>query len=465
MTRVKLRARDRRRQRASRRALTGCARSSALWCAGDAGSRDDGCARRREEQSEPASRLGYRSSYYTRTLVTRCGPARVAGAAGSRRPVLDRAFRTLSTLRAGVGGDAGRDIRAGRFDPQGQGDHRGVPAAMSSRPPPSPPSTSAWTKASTPSPDAPSPSLSLTSSSTLVMKRCARAAWSPSQAVLIAVGIDWDGRRRSWLSTSPTVKAAPPGRTSCSDCAGAVFAASSSSSPTTTPACVRPSARFCRSGPSAMRYVHFLRNALDHLPRKADNNCLQELRSLYDRRNAGRGPPRPRRLDHTPNGETATGSLSIGSRNDRGNLRLYYRLPRQSIISVSRAPTCSNGSTRRSSRRSPRRAHLPNASACLRLVHSTLAVETHENWLEAHRYLNMNDLQEHRKPPFAKPLTQPTPGPPFAELTHSIGGFLLDVTPQAVESRTRCEGKQSRPASGATQRRAFRGVICCSCNA
>jgi putative transposase len=25
------------------------------------------------------------------------------------------------------------------------------------------------------------------------------------------------------------------------------------------------------------------------------------------------------------------------------------------------------------------------------------AVETHENWLEAHRHLNMNDLKEHKK--------------------------------------------------------------------
>ncbi len=30
--------------------------------------------------------------------------------------------------------------------------------------------------------------------------------------------------------------------------------------------------------------VHFLRNAPDHLPRKADDDCLQELRWLYDRR-------------------------------------------------------------------------------------------------------------------------------------------------------------------------------------
>ena len=32
-------------------------------------------------------------------------------------------------------------------------------------------------------------------------------------------------------------------------------------------------------------YVHFLRNALDHMPRKASDDCLQELRWLYDRRN------------------------------------------------------------------------------------------------------------------------------------------------------------------------------------
>jgi transposase-like protein len=42
------------------------------------------------------------------------------------------------------------------------------------------------------------------------------------------------------------------------------------------------------------------------------------------------------------------------------------------------------------------RTDLPNAEACLRLVRA-LAVETHENWLEAHRYLNMSDLKEHKK--------------------------------------------------------------------
>jgi putative transposase len=31
-------------------------------------------------------------------------------------------------------------------------------------------------------------------------------------------------------------------------------------------------------------YVHFLRNALDYVPRKVDDDCLRELRWLYDRR-------------------------------------------------------------------------------------------------------------------------------------------------------------------------------------
>jgi transposase-like protein len=38
----------------------------------------------------------------------------------------------------------------------------------------------------------------------------------------------------------------------------------------------------------------------------------------------------------------------------------------------------------------------PNAESCLRLVRA-LAVEIHENWVEATRYLNMGDLEEHKK--------------------------------------------------------------------
>lgn len=38
----------------------------------------------------------------------------------------------------------------------------------------------------------------------------------------------------------------------------------------------------------------------------------------------------------------------------------------------------------------------PNAPSCLRLVRA-LAVEMHENWIEATRYLNMDFLREHKK--------------------------------------------------------------------
>jgi putative transposase len=38
----------------------------------------------------------------------------------------------------------------------------------------------------------------------------------------------------------------------------------------------------------------------------------------------------------------------------------------------------------------------PNAAACLRLVRA-LAVETHENWIEAMQYLNMEPLREQKK--------------------------------------------------------------------
>ena len=47
-----------------------------------------------------------------------------------------------------------------------------------------------------------------------------------------------------------------------------------------------------------------------------------------------------------------------------------------------------------------RRTHVvrifPNPESCLRLVRA-LAVEMHENWLEAMRYLNMDHLRERKK--------------------------------------------------------------------
>jgi len=38
----------------------------------------------------------------------------------------------------------------------------------------------------------------------------------------------------------------------------------------------------------------------------------------------------------------------------------------------------------------------PNGASCLRLIRA-LAVETHEGWMEASRYINMDLLKEHQK--------------------------------------------------------------------
>src|SRR5262249_23074699 len=58
-----------------------------------------------------------------------------------------------------------------------------------------------------------------------------------------------------------------------------------------------------------------------------------------------------------------------------------------------------------------RRTHVvrifPNGDSCLRLVRA-LAVETHENWLEQHRYLNMDDLREHKKEALRRAARPPT---------------------------------------------------------
>jgi putative transposase len=64
----------------------------------------------------------HRGGYYDRSLVIRVGKLELP--ARPSRPVLDRTVRTPPALREGAGGGAGRDVRAGRVDPQGQSDHR-----------------------------------------------------------------------------------------------------------------------------------------------------------------------------------------------------------------------------------------------------------------------------------------------------------------------------------------------------
>jgi transposase-like protein len=140
-------------------------------------------------------------------------------------------------------------------------------------------------------------------------------------------------------------------------------------------------------------YVHFLRNALDHLPRKADDDCLTELRWLYDRHDLAEArrdlaawltkwqPKYPKLCDWVEQNieETFT----------------FYRLPRQHHKHLK-----STNLLERVNQELKRRTHVvrifPNEASCLRLVRA-LAVEIHEDWIEGTRYLNMEVLREHQK--------------------------------------------------------------------
>ena len=81
-----------------------------------------------------------------------------------------------------------------------------------------------------------------------------------------------------------------------------------------------------------------------------------------------------------------------------------------------------------------RRTHVvrifPNADSCLRLVRA-LAVEIHENWLEAHRYLNMDDLKEHKKDHSSRSRLASLSGrPALQNLTHTISAPIFVSHPR-----------------------------------
>jgi len=140
-------------------------------------------------------------------------------------------------------------------------------------------------------------------------------------------------------------------------------------------------------------YVHFLRNALDHLPRKADRDCLMELRWLYDRRSL----------------EEALRDLAVWLKKWQErcpklcnwveeNIEetfTFYRWPMAHHKHVK-----STNMLERVNEELKRRSHVirifPNPASCLRLMRA-LTVDIHEDWIEQHRYLNMELLREHKK--------------------------------------------------------------------
>lgn len=214
-----------------------------------------------------------------------------------------------------------------------------------------------------------------------------------SQAVLVAIGIDWEGRRcvlavelanresiSSWKDFITALKQRG---------LNGVDLVVSDDHPGLR-AAIRealPEAAWQRC------YVHFLRNALDHLPRKADDECMTELRWIYDRRTIEEA-----RQDLTAWlkkwGKRYQKLCDWVEANIEETLT-FYRLPRQHHKNLK-----STNMLERLMEEIKRRTLVvrifPNAAACLRLVRA-LAVEMHENWIEAVRYLNMDYLKEHKK--------------------------------------------------------------------
>ena len=140
-------------------------------------------------------------------------------------------------------------------------------------------------------------------------------------------------------------------------------------------------------------YVHFLRNCLDHLPRKGDDDCLRELRWIYERRNLGEA--RNDLAVWITKWENRYAKLVAWVEENIDETLTFYRLPPQHHKHLK-----STNMLERLNEELKRRTHVvrifPNAASCLRLVRA-LAVETHENWIEATRYLNMDLLREHKK--------------------------------------------------------------------
>lgn len=140
-------------------------------------------------------------------------------------------------------------------------------------------------------------------------------------------------------------------------------------------------------------YVHFLRNALDHLPRKADDDCLQELRWMYDRRDVEEA--RQDLASWLVKWQSKYPKLCDWVEEAIEETFTFYRLPLEHHKHMK-----STNMLERINEEIKRRTYVvrifPNASSCLRLVRA-LTVEMHENWIEATRYLNMDLWREHQR--------------------------------------------------------------------
>lgn len=214
-----------------------------------------------------------------------------------------------------------------------------------------------------------------------------------SQAVLMAIGIDWEGRRNVLAVDLANRESASSWKGLLVDLRSrglrGVQLAISDDHPGLKRAIreVVPEAIWQRC------YVHFLRNALDYLPRKANDDCLMELRWLYDRRNVEEA--RRDLAAWLAKWAQRYPKLCVWVEDNIEETLSFYRLPRQHHKNLK-----STNMLERIMEEIKRRTLVvrifPNSAGCLRLVRA-LAVEMHENWIEAIRYLNMEPLREQNK--------------------------------------------------------------------
>ncbi len=135
-------------------------------------------------------------------------------------------------------------------------------------------------------------------------------------------------------------------------------------------------------------YVHFLRNALDFLPRRAvADDCLTELRWMFERRDAGEA-----RRDlgaWLQKWGQKYPKLCAWAEANVEETWAFYRMPKEHHKHLK-----STNVLERFNQELKRRTLLvrvfPNEASCLRLARA-LAAEIHEDWLEA-RYLDTSVL-------------------------------------------------------------------------
>ena len=142
-------------------------------------------------------------------------------------------------------------------------------------------------------------------------------------------------------------------------------------------------------------YVHFLRNALDYLPRKQADDCLVELRWIYDRHDANEA--RHDLAAWLARWQDKHPKLCAWVEANIDETFAFYRLPRAHHKHLK-----STNLLERLNQEIKRRTLLvrifPDEASCLRLVQA-LAVETHEEWVDENRYLNMDLLRDQHKHP------------------------------------------------------------------